>query len=374
MFTKRLISGYNFNERLSDEEVKKQSAIFAENKLLIDLIDSVSQMVVILNKERQVVYANKPYYDFCGFANLDSILGVRSGEALNCIHADTSPEGCNTSDFCRTCGAAIAISESQLGEKSTKECRIATNNNETLDLLVTATPFEFEKEMLTVFTITDMGDKKRKEALERIFFHDILNSASGILGLTSVLNEFEDPDEIIEITSTIKDAAEKLVDEIQMQHQIIAAERGDLKPAIIEIDSLSFLTQLKEIYSLPELLGDKTILIDEKAERVIVKSDPVLLRRILGNMIKNALEYHNPGDRISLSCRRNKELTVFSVHNSAYIEQDIQFQLFKRSFSTKGTGRGLGTYSMKLLGEKYLKGKVWFESTKEKGTTFFIEL
>jgi sensor histidine kinase regulating citrate/malate metabolism len=49
-------------------------------------------------------------------------------------------------------------------------------------------------------------------------------------------------------------------------------------------------------------------------------------------------------------------------------------QLFQRSFSTKGTGRGIGTYSMKLFGEKYLEGRVDFESTRENGTTFFIEI
>jgi sensor histidine kinase regulating citrate/malate metabolism len=64
----------------------------------------------------------------------------------------------------------------------------------------------------------------------------------------------------------------------------------------------------------------------------------------------------------------------FSVHNSKYIEPEVQNQLFKRSFSTKGVGRGFGTYSMKLFGEKYLKGKVWFESSPENGTTFFIEI
>mgnify|MGYP006293419399 CR=1 len=37
--------------------------------------------------------------------------------------------------------------------------------------------------------------------------------------------------------------------------------------------------------------------------------------------------------------------------------------LFKRSFSTKGVGRGIGTYSMKLFGEKYLKGKVDFKNS-----------
>jgi sensor histidine kinase regulating citrate/malate metabolism len=37
-------------------------------------------------------------------------------------------------------------------------------------------------------------------------------------------------------------------------------------------------------------------------------------------------------------------------------------------------GRGIGTYSMKLFGEKYLKGKVWFTSSAENGTSFFFEL
>ncbi|MBK8046925.1 MAG: hypothetical protein IPK16_07250 [Anaerolineales bacterium] len=50
---------------------------------------------------------------------------------------------------------------------------------------------------------------------------------------------------------------------------------------------------------------------------------------------------------------------------------DIQLQVFQRSFSTKGNGRGLGTYSMKLLTERYLQGEVGFVSTPESGTTFF---
>jgi signal transduction histidine kinase len=47
--------------------------------------------------------------------------------------------------------------------------------------------------------------------------------------------------------------------------------------------------------------------------------------------------------------------------------------VFQRSFSTKGTGRGLGTYSIKLLTERYLGGRVWFESAEGHGTTFHAE-
>lgn len=50
---------------------------------------------------------------------------------------------------------------------------------------------------------------------------------------------------------------------------------------------------------------------------------------------------------------------------------DVQLQVFQRSFSTKGIGRGLGTYSIRLLSERYLSGRVSFTSTPEAGTTFY---
>jgi sensor histidine kinase regulating citrate/malate metabolism len=50
-------------------------------------------------------------------------------------------------------------------------------------------------------------------------------------------------------------------------------------------------------------------------------------------------------------------------------------QLFQRSFSTKAaTGRGVGTYSMRLLGEQYLGGRVEFTSREPDGTTFTLIL
>ena len=48
----------------------------------------------------------------------------------------------------------------------------------------------------------------------------------------------------------------------------------------------------------------------------------------------------------------------------------VQLQVFQRSFSTKGAGRGLGTYSIKLFSERFMRGRVFFTSTPEAGTTF----
>jgi sensor histidine kinase regulating citrate/malate metabolism len=90
-------------------------------------------------------------------------------------------------------------------------------------------------------------------------------------------------------------------------------------------------------------------------------------------MVKNALEASKKGERVTLGCKEVENGIEFFVHNPDYIPPRIQLQIFNRSFSTKGKNRGLGTYSMKLLTEKYLQGRVSFVTDKEKGTTFFAK-
>lgn len=362
------------DNRKTIDEIKHQSEIFKRNKILIDLVESLSQMLVVLNSERQIIYANKQYYDFCNVSETESILGKRPGEAINCVNAFVTPGGCGSSSFCKTCGAANAILESHRGIQSTKECRILTQTLESKDILVTTTPFELEGESFTIFALTDIRDKKRREMIERVFFHDILNSAGSISGLSAILRETKDPDEISQFAEIIGRASKNLVEEIQAQRQLSEAERGALHIDLKEVKALTILSDLKDLYSAQVLAADKTIIIDKNAENITIMTDPVLLRRILGNMVKNAIEVYNPNTIITLNCILNTHSVQFSVHNDMYIDKTVQLQLFKRSFTTKGTGRGLGTYSMKLLGEKYLKGKVWFESSEQTGTTFFIEI
>ena len=88
-------------------------------------------------------------------------------------------------------------------------------------------------------------------------------------------------------------------------------------------------------------------------------------------MLRNALEATDAGGTVTVSWDCKSSGITFSVHNNTVIPQNIQLQIFNRSFSTKGNGRGLGAYTMKLLCARYLRGRIWFESTPETGTTFF---
>ena len=360
--------------RSTDNELKRQAELFKNKTDLTTISDAIGKMIVILNNHRQIIYANKLFLEIVGIKNIDPILGKRPGEAIYCKHALLSSGGCGTTEFCKTCGAVNAILDAQQGIPSTKECRITTKSNDALDFRVSTAPYVLENEQFTIFAISDISDEKRKQVLERVFFHDVMNSAGGISGLSDIMQQIQDPDELNELSRLIQSASNNLIEELQAQKQISSAERGDLELKTMEVESLKILKELGSIYSKHEIIADKIIRINPESENVKVGSDLALLRRVLGNMIKNAIEASLPKGTITLSCHKIDENIRFSIHNSTVMPRDIQLQLFKRSFTTKGVGRGIGTYSMKLFGEKYLKGKVWFESTEETGTTFYLML
>jgi signal transduction histidine kinase len=361
-------------ERAEQYRLEADAQVFANNIILNKIADAVSTMLVILNQQRQIVYANKLFLNFLDVTNSHTVLGKRPGEAVDCIHAFAEEGGCGTSEFCRTCGAIGAILEAQMGLISEKECRIVTCSQDALDLRVTATPYNDNNGEYTIFAINDISHEKRREMLERVFFHDVLNSAGGISGLSSILQEVNDSADIKRVAKTINRAANNMLDEINAQRQLIAAERGDLEPVLSITSAMTLLTDVADLFSKHEIVKDKELQIIENNEDITLYTDQVILRRILGNMVKNALEASPLKATVSLSFQEKKNFIEFSVHNSTWIEREVQLQLFKRSFSTKGAGRGIGTYSMKLLGEKYLNGKVWFQSSPENGTTFFIAI
>ncbi len=71
-----------------------------------------------------------------------------------------------------------------------RECRILAQTPSgivPLDLRVTATPFEVEKEAFVLVAIEDISHEKRVAVLQRTFFHDVLNTAGCIQGYADYL-------------------------------------------------------------------------------------------------------------------------------------------------------------------------------------------
>ena len=269
------------------------------------------------------------------------------------------------------CGAATAIRSAQSGQVAEEECRIDRTNGDSVDLRVTATPLVVESDAYTLFTAVDIGDTKRRQALERIFFHDIMNTATGVHGLSSMVRSVDeqDRDELLELLESTSD---HLIDEIQAQRELVAAEAHELVVRLRAVDSRTLLSEIAEVYKSHDVARSKSIVIDPSMDHVQFLADPTLLGRVISNLVKNALEATGVGGLVRLNCHQVDSRISVSVHNSTLIPKDAQLQVFQRSFSTKGAGRGLGTYGARLLTERYLGGEIRFESLPGSGTIFNV--
>lgn len=358
-----------------DEVVRQSEAIRASGAFTFS--DYIPHGLMVLNTQRQAVFANRGALEMTRADSLDQLVGKRPGSIFGCIHSNSRENGCGTSVFCRECGAAKAIQQCQGGLEAQGDCRMLCergNGPEALDLRVMAAPYQCADGMqYTVFSLQDVSGEKRRRMLERVFFHDVLNHAGGLRGMAQFIAG--NPDSFDqEIASVMAATLEKLLNEILSQKDLTAAESGDLVVQPKQIDSLDHIKNVARVYRKHVVAEDKTIEVDPSSVDVRFLADPVLLNRVIGNMTKNALEASRSGETVTLACQQQGDALVFSVHNPGFMPRNVQLQVFKRSFSTKGSDRGLGTYSILLLGEKYLGGKVGFTSSEEEGTEFRIAL
>lgn len=362
------------SERTIPEVLVEQMHSLEDATSIVSVLDSVPYDVLILNKEREIVWANKTLTKNLGIQTDFFVKGVRPGELFNCVHMNESTGGCGTTEHCRTCGAVLTILEAQTGKESVNECRMTQRQTlNALDLKVSGSPFRHGDEDFVIFTITDISAEKRREALERIFFHDILNTAGGILGFASLVQVADDED-IDEFLSQIDKLSKRLIEEIKAQRLLTYAEKGDYELNKIDFNVIDLVNDIASGYRQMPIGSDKIIENQTLIQELNVFNDRSLVDRVFTNMLKNALEASESGQKVSYDVAVENSNFILSVNNPKVMPKNVQLQVFKRSFSTKGKGRGLGTYSIKLLAEKYLGGEVWFTSDLVKGTTFFCKI
>jgi signal transduction histidine kinase len=339
-------------------------------------LDAADVPTAVLNEHRQVIYANRSFREAAGAASLEEFCGRRPGEILGCIHAEP---GCGESPGCRFCGAAQAIVETlRSGQPTARECHItvtAADRGPARDFMVRTTPFQIGGRPLVLVSFTDIADQKRRQSLERMFFHDIMNTASSFRVYLEILGREDLPENSLQLIQRLQAISATLVEEIQGQKVMMSAEQGTLRVQRNLIESRALAEQLVEQWEGLDEAHERKVVIAPFSGSFTFISDDALVKRILSNMAKNALEASPEGSIVSLGMRAGQDGAVsFEVHNPTCMDPLVQRQVFRRYFSTKGPDRGLGTWGMRLLAVEYLGGKVSFTSVEGEGTTFVLAL
>lgn len=368
--SKRLPTRFLPAERSSPEEILGERASFLSLPRLCELLHAMPNLVFVLNPHRQVLFANRAVYDLLK-GRAAGLIGSRLGEAVDCVHARETEGGCGTTEACSACGIGKAFQGALQDRPQVRECRIRlSTGGEDLNLMVWTHRFIAKGHALTLLAGLDIRSEKRYQALERLFFHDVLNTAACIEGLSQMLAE-ADPGSLPAISRRLADNARRLIEEITSQKDLAAMENGEYRLELARFRAAPFLKALVDRYRALDVARGKTLQLAAGLADVTLTADHALLSRVVGNMVKNALEAEKEGNTVTVGCRREGSGRVcFWVRNPAVMPRPIQLQMFQRFFSTKGPGRGLGTYSIKLLTERYLRGTAAFSSAPGRGTEF----
>ncbi|NHJ84869.1 MAG: HAMP domain-containing histidine kinase [Asgard group archaeon] len=215
---------------------------------------------------------------------------------------------------------------------------------------------------------------KRRENLERIFLHDIVNTASVLQYQMELFPSETLSNEQLKRFKKISAEIKNIMDDIQAQRDLLKIENNELILEFTKTNTLELIQSAVWTISSHNCAIDKVIIIDESSKSININTDERLIRRVLVNLLKNALEASKKKEIVKIGCNELESGISFWIQNNIVLSENIKSQIFQRSFSTKGTGRGLGTYSSRIIVEDYLNGRIYFESTEKNGTIFYVVL
>jgi K+-sensing histidine kinase KdpD len=363
-------------ELASQEKLNEEVEIYNQSAIMEGLMETVGGLLAVLNENRQIIALNDSFLKMLGIEDPIHALGLKSGQALNCIHADEGPAGCGTTKYCSTCGAAKSIMASLDQNKAVEDTCVLTTMNHGREndivLKVRSHPVVINNTRFILLFLRDITLEQQRAALERTFFHDINNMLSGLVGASEILARESSKSPMVDV---VRRSSLRLQKAVEIQKFMLACETDSyqLIPQPLSLQQLE--EDLLALFANHPARESKYLKISHELGDLQIQTDVSLFQRILANMITNALEASEAGGTVKVTFHKKEETINFSVHNDQVIPEEIKLRIFQRNFSTKASsGRGIGTFSMRLFGEKILGGKIHFISTPETGTFFTFSL
>lgn len=379
----------NTNEELIEANVKAK-----ENELKFQTIFENSKDGIVLLKEGKIIYSNLILSTILGFKTMDDLLRKSFIDFL-----------------CETDKASFTEILSQFKKENSRildfeasSCRI---DGQPIDLDIQANQIIFNNEPHVVLIIRDITEykivsqenerkkhelKKVKEKAEESHLlkmeflqnmsHEVRTPMNGILGFSNFLTQKDlcetKRNLYINVIQNSGHQLMKIMDDI-LEISVLGAKQVEINKTRISLNALLFeLYSVFEINAKAKQLDFKIIEGLNDRESFII-SDKTKLKRIISNLLENALKYTEKG-AVHLGYTLEGEfLHIFVKDTGIGIHKEKLDQVFKKfsqeekELSRKYGGLGLGLSIAKENAE-LLGGTILLDSEKGKGSNFYVKI
>lgn len=208
--------------------------------------------------------------------------------------------------------------------------------------------------------------------------HDLRQPMHALNMLLAAMKQETRPDERAKLLERIEASSQAMSALLDALLDISRLDAGNVRFHLNPVELQPLLTRLRETYeSQAERRGIALVI---HSSRAWVRSDPMLLERILGNFLSNALRYTPVGGCVLLAVRKRGENCVIQVRDNgpgiAPQDQAAVFQEFVQLHNPqrdRSQGLGLGLAIVQRLAQ-LLNHPVGVRSCVGRGATFHIQL
>ncbi len=138
-------------------------SLFDNSAFFLNLFNAIPSPIFVVDNDVRILHLN------CAAEGLmlieksgDSVYHMRGGDALHCLHAGETPEGCGHAPACADCVIRNSVNKAFSGDKVNRKktmMELLTNKGiQNVHVLVTTSPFQFNDKDFSLLIIEDISE------------------------------------------------------------------------------------------------------------------------------------------------------------------------------------------------------------------------
>ncbi len=226
----------------------------------------------------------------------------------------------------------------------------------------------------------EIREREKAEAMrvdvERMIRHELRSPLSSFISMCQILETSGRlPDDLRETVDLGHREAERMLGIIALQMDLFRMEMGTYEADFVAVDmNVVVHAVLVEQEKLRRSLNIAIDVRNEGETPMVVMGEEHLLRIVVSNILKNAVEASPAGGAVNVTLRHIGDAAEIVVHNDGTVPKAVRKRFFdKYATADKKSGTGLGTYTARLFTE-VLGGTVRMETAADTGTRVTVTL